>query len=175
MNRFSQIPRRTVLLGFVALLIPATLLFAGSRSGAGFGGRHFSGFHGESGILHRVAEKLDLSDEQKSGIHDVFKAHRTEMREVMDKVRAARQEQMAAIHGDTFDESAIRAAAAKVAAGEADMAVMRGKIASEIREILTPEQRVKAKELLKDAEAFRSEMFNRFHQRLGEGPFGGDS
>jgi len=125
--------------------------------------------------MHRVAEKLDLSDQQKSEIRDVFKAHRAELQSEMEKIRAARKEQLAAIHGETFDEGAIRAAAAKVAGSEADLAVARGRIASEVRAILTPEQRVKAKELFSDAEAFRGEIFNRIHRRIGEGPFGGDS
>lgn len=165
MIRFPTPSRKTFLLTFAVLLLP-TLVFAAGRHGAGIGA-----FHGHGGMMDRIADKLDLTADQKSQIADLMKAHRDEIKANVAKIRAARQEEFAAIHADTFDESAIRAAAAKVGEAEADMAVSRGKIASEVRLVLTSEQRDKAKELLKDAQAFGNDLHNRFHERLNGGPF----
>jgi Spy/CpxP family protein refolding chaperone len=182
MSRLHLFTRKTLLLGCAALLIPGGLLFAGSRHGSAsdgdegdFGGRfHHRGGHGE--MMHKVAAKLDLTDEQKSGIREVFKSHRTELRDAMEKVRAARDEQNNAIHGDSFDEAAIRSAAAKLAASEADFAVLRGRVATEVQALLTPEQKIKAKELFSEARSFRKGMFERFHgKRGGEDSSAGDS
>ncbi len=177
MNRLNDASKKIFLLGLVALLVPASLLFAGVRGGAfsghsGFSG--LSGFHGRGAMLHRIADKLDLSESQRTDIREVFQAHRAEIKAEVEKLRTARQEQTAAIHADAFDEDAIRAASAKVAAAQADLAVARAKIASEVREILTPEQRVKAKAMMAKARAFAEERFQRFRGRTGEGPFGGD-
>lgn len=179
MTRPDLFSRKTLLLGCAALLLPGGLLFAGSRhdspsrDDAGFGSGRF---HHRGAMLHQVAQKLDLTDEQRSGIREIFKSHRTELRDAMEKIRAAREEQNDAIHADAFDEGNIRAAAAKLAAAEADLAVARGRVASEVQALLTPEQRTKAKELLSQAQSFRRGMFERFHARSGAGgPFGGDS
>jgi Spy/CpxP family protein refolding chaperone len=164
MIRFPTPSRKTLLLTLSVLLLP-TLAFAAGLRGAGIGG-----FHGHGGMMDRIADKLDLTADQKSQITDLMKSHRDEIKANMDKIRAARQAELAAIHADTFDESAIRAAAAKVAEAEADMAVSRGKIAAEVRQVLTSEQREKAKELLKDAQAAGNGLHYRFHDHLSNGP-----
>lgn len=175
MNRPKLSSRRTLLLGLAALLLPAGLLFAGARGSLGFAGHRGDGSCGHGAMMHRIADKLGLTDAQRNEIQGILKAHKEELKGEMEKVRASRQDQFSAIHSETFDEGVIRAAAGKAAEAEADLAVTRGKIASEVREVLTPDQRAKAAEVLKDAQAFGNEMFHRFHQRLEEGPFGGDS
>jgi Spy/CpxP family protein refolding chaperone len=168
MSPFVRFPRKTLALGFAALLVPAGLLLAGARGVSQYRGSSLGGFHSHGAILGRIADKLDLTEGQKAEIREVFKTHRDELKGEIETMRAARQAQLEAIHADTFDEATIRGAAAKVGEAEAELAVMRGKIASEVRTLLTPDQRVKAKAMLKDAQASGREIFGHFRHRLDD-------
>ena len=58
----------------------------------------------------------------------------------------------------TFDESAIRARAADVAAVDVDVAVAQGRIYSEVFQILTADQQTKLKKLQADMKERRAKM-----------------
>jgi len=91
-------------------------------------------------MLDRMTEQLDLSDQQRQDLDAVFAAHRKAMRSTHEAMSAARETLDSQIHAETFDERAIRKAAAVMAVLEADQAVGRAKLFQEIRGILTPEQ-----------------------------------
>ena len=91
-------------------------------------------------MLDRMTEQLDLSDQQKQDLDAVLAAHRKAMRSTREAMGAARETLDSRVHAETFDEAAIRKAAAVMAVLEADQAVGRAKLFQEIRGILTPEQ-----------------------------------
>lgn len=107
----------------------------------------------QGGFSQHLAQKLGLSDDQTQQVQGVFANHQAELSAAMGRMKTARTALFDAIHADSFDENAVRAAAANVAAVEADLAVSHAKIASEVKSILTPDQQAKAKEMLANMRA----------------------
>ncbi|BCS52022.1 Spy/CpxP family protein refolding chaperone [Geobacter sp. SVR] len=97
--------------------------------------------------LKKMARDLGLSQQQQQQIKDIFSKERPQMGPLAKQLRTERGTMRSLIHGETFDEAAIRAQSAKVAAIQADLAVERARIAQEIRKVLTPDQVQKFKEL----------------------------
>lgn len=95
---------------------------------------------GPRGGGFRFLRHLDLSEEQQYKVNEVMENYRADMRIRMNQLRSARQALRETIHGETFDEAAVRQAHAKVAAESAELAVLRAKAFADIRPILTPEQ-----------------------------------
>jgi len=97
--------------------------------------------------------RLDLSDAQRTRLREIMDSHRTENQELADREFKARTALDAAIAGATFDEGAVRSAAAALAAVDADAAVGRARVYAEAFQILTPDQQAQAK---KQQEEMRS-------------------
>ena len=112
----------------------------GQRGPGGPGG-------GPLGFLGPAARELNLTDAQREQIKAIAKSHQEEMKAVHEKLAPARKALDDAITADAFDEAAIRKAANEVGAAEADAAVLRAKVHQAAFEVLTGEQKLKAKEL----------------------------
>jgi Spy/CpxP family protein refolding chaperone len=109
---------------------------------------------GERGaLLERAMDRLELSDEQRARVEGVLTHHREEIRHEVEAVIASRQAQYATIHGQPFEEGRIRAATSALGAAQADLAVTRARIASEVRAVLTDSQRARLDEMLEDVRA----------------------
>lgn len=109
---------------------------------------------GERGaLLERAMNRLELSADQRSRVETVLAHHREEIRQEMEAVIASREAQYEAIHGQPFEEGRVRAAAAALGAAQGDLAVTRGRIASEVRAVLTDPQRARLDEMLEDVRA----------------------
>jgi Spy/CpxP family protein refolding chaperone len=106
-------------------------------------------FHGL--IAQRIAEKLGLNDGQIVEIKKVRNEEKAYVLAKLSDLHKARVDMRNVIQQQTgkVDEKAVRAAHAKVAAVEADLAVERAKIYAKISPILTPEQRDKVTEFQK--------------------------
>ncbi|HUR33485.1 MAG TPA: Spy/CpxP family protein refolding chaperone [Vicinamibacterales bacterium] len=90
--------------------------------------------------------RLDLTTDQRDRVRQIMDSHREEQKALGDramKARAALQDAITA----TFDESAIRARAADVAAVDADMAVASARVYGEVFQILTSDQQQKLRTL----------------------------
>lgn len=98
------------------------------------------GMGGGMGHGMRMFKGLNLSAQQQKQVKTVIDKHQTEMQALDEKIDAARKSVHEAMHADTFNEQAIRNAHKTLAAEMENMSVLRGKIFSEIRPILTPEQ-----------------------------------
>jgi protein CpxP len=145
----------------VALLVPAFLLAqTAERHASRLGGGHF--------MARRIAQKLDLTPAEIQQIKGIFAQHKQELATDLAAVKSAREQQFEAIHADTFAETAVRTAAAAVGQADANLAVTQAKIFGEVRQVLTPEQQAKLKELLADAKAFGEEIYNRIQGRLDD-------
>ena len=97
--------------------------------------------------LFHALHQLDLSDTQKQQVHDLMGTHHDEMRATMESLRQAHDALREASEASPLDETAIRAASAKVAAIEADLAVAHARIQQELRRILTEAQWTGLKQL----------------------------
>ncbi len=160
----TRIAKRTVL-GVAA----AAAVFAGAagvyataqdqntnRPARPFMGRRGPG--GPMGLLPRLGRQLQLTDSQRDQLRAIADSHRDEWKALADRARTARQGLMAAVTADSVDETLIRQKSADVAAVEADMAVARARVHTEVLQILTPEQKTKLKEL-------QTQMQNRMQNR----------
>lgn len=129
-------------------------------------GRGPGGFHGGGFMLERIADRLELTEEQREDIRAVLDKHREEvepLRSVEWEAREALQEQ---IHSELYDEVSVREAAQAVASIEVELAVLRARVTHEVRGYMTPEQ-------IAEAEAMR-ERFREFAEtRGGRGRRGG--
>jgi periplasmic protein CpxP/Spy len=101
--------------------------------------RHMAGMFGLG--------QLGLSDQQRQQIRAVMDQHRDELRSAGERLGAARRAQHEAMALVPFDEDQVRARAADVAAAQTEMAVLRGRLHSEVFQLLTPEQQTKAQQL----------------------------
>ena len=98
---------------------------------------------GRGQILQRIAKKLNLTDDQKSQIKAVLGGEKDTLKSLFGQLHDARKNLRAAIHAGDANETAVRAASAKVASVEADLAVERMKLYGKIAPILTDQQRRK--------------------------------
>jgi Spy/CpxP family protein refolding chaperone len=138
--------------GIVAVLSAgAVSLFAQGGPGRG-AGPVGPGGRGGFGAGFALGQ-LNLSDPQKQQVRDIMQRDRDEMRSTMQRMDEAMQAQRTAITQVPVNEQAVRAAAAQVAAVQADLAVAQARVHTDIWNILTPEQQVKAKELEQQAQA----------------------
>lgn len=90
--------------------------------------------------LQKIFADTPLSADQKKQIRAVFKAHRTEVHDVRDKLAAAQRALVEASKSGGPDTEAARRAADRVGEASRDRALLRARLESEIRPILTPEQ-----------------------------------
>ncbi|MBS1816627.1 MAG: periplasmic heavy metal sensor [Acidobacteria bacterium] len=100
---------------------------------------------GPLGLGPMMLGRLDLTNDQRDRVKQILDSHRDDQKAIGDRAMKAHQALQEAITG-TFDEGGIRARAADVAAVDADMAVLQGRIYSEVYQILTPEQQTKLKQ-----------------------------
>jgi len=105
-------------------------------------------------IMQRVAEKLNLTEAQRSQIREIFASEKDRLQPVLTRLHDARKNLRDAIHATSADENAVRAASAKVADAEADLAVERMKVYGKIAPVLTDEQRQKISEFEQRADEF---------------------
>ena len=104
-----------------------------------------------------MLERLDLTSDQRDRVRQILDSHRDDERALGDRAMQAREALEDAMAG-TFDESAIRARAADVAAVDVDVAVTQGRIYSEVFQILTADQQTKLKKLQADMKERRAKM-----------------
>ncbi len=168
---------KLVLYSVPALLLAAPLAAQhGPGFGRGFGSRLGPGPEGHFGrgfLAGRIAERLDLSEAQQQQIHAIHENYQEETEGLMETMRVARLGLQEQIHAELFDETAIREAAGRVAAVEADLAVMRARIASDVHQVLTPEQLVEAQALREHMREHAGEWRGRGRGHRGRGGFGG--
>jgi len=91
--------------------------------------------------MEMVFSRLDLSDAQKRDIALILKSHREEMNTLFSSLITARKNLYNAVHAPEYTESYVRQAAHEAAVWEIDLTVLRAQVKSEIRNVLTSEQK----------------------------------
>jgi Spy/CpxP family protein refolding chaperone len=130
--------------GLVVAGLTSQLLAADNASGAVPHGRFFQ----------RIADRLNLTTDQRQQIKSILVSDHDTLQSLLGRLHAARIDLRAAIRATDASESSVRAASAKVAGAEADLAVERMKLYGRIAPILTDEQRQKITLLEETADAF---------------------
>jgi Spy/CpxP family protein refolding chaperone len=123
---------------------------------------------GSGRLAEQAKEKLGLTDEQLGQIKDVLKSEKSSIVGLLSRMRDARAGLRTAIRSTDANETSVRAASARVAAVEADVAVERMKLFHQISPILTDEQRTKLAALQSNLDGVIDQAIQRIDARLGE-------
>jgi protein CpxP len=113
-----------------------------------------------------MLRQLDLTEEQRTQVRQVMDGHRDELRAVGERLAAAHKAQNDAVTAPQFDESAVRAKSADLAAVMGDAAVLHAKVHSEVFALLTPDQQAKAAELKAQRQARAAQVKERVRERI---------
>jgi len=116
-------------------------------------------------MFQRLAERLDLTADQKAQIKTILADEKDALKSLLGQLHDARTVLREAIQAGDANESSVRAASAKAASVEADMAVERMKLFSKISPVLTAEQRQKIDGFAQRVDDFADSLI----ARLGEG------
>ena len=142
--------------------IPALVAAAQHRLGGHHGPRHGCLGGGPGGFAYEMlVERLDLSAEQRDQMRGSLDERIGSGLAARRELGDARSELFERIHAETFDEAAIRTAAARLGELEVEQALERARLLQQIHELLTPEQRAELEQLKE-----------RWHEYRGERPFG---
>lgn len=101
------------------------------------------------GPLFPILRRLQLTTDQRQQVQQILQGHRDDVRALVQRATEARQPLFAAVYVEPIDEGAIRDRSGAAAAVEADLAVLRATIRTEIYGVLTPDQQTGVTELLK--------------------------
>ncbi len=107
-----------------------------AKHGRGFGHRGFE----------RMAEKLNLNDEQKEQVKQIMEASRAKIQPLTETIRANRQKLQELNANGQFDEAQVQTIANQQGAIAAQLIVEKERAKSQIFQILTVEQREQAKQ-----------------------------
>jgi Spy/CpxP family protein refolding chaperone len=105
-------------------------------------------------ILQRIAGKLNLTDGQKLQIKSILAGEKDTLQNTLGQLHDARKNLRETIQAGDTNESSVRAASAKVAAVESDLAVERMKLYGKIAPVLTDEQRRQISDFTQRADDF---------------------
>ncbi len=139
-------------LGIAALVVGGTV-YAANRQGA---------FHGRFGqrLMAHIARRLDLTDAQQAQIKSIIQDERQKAAPLLVQAASNRAKLREATTGGKFDEAQVRPLANQQAQTLAELIVTRERVKSRIyTEVLTPEQRTKADQLLEDMHKHFTERF----------------
>jgi len=104
---------------------------------------------------------LNLTEAQQQQVRDIEQRHRADNKPLADRLRTAADAQRKAIETEPVNDGLIRTTTQALADVEADAAIARAHLRSEIFAVLTPEQQAKASQL----EAARPDREGRRGQR----------
>lgn len=103
-----------------------------------------SGQHG--GKHHRMFKHLGLNDTQRDQAFKIMHDSKPAKYAKMKQMRGLREQMRNAIHSDSFNAKTVRKLADKKAAIMADLMVLKAQTRNKIYQILTPEQKQKARQ-----------------------------
>jgi Spy/CpxP family protein refolding chaperone len=124
--------------------------------------------HGPGGLgpMGGILRQLDLTDEQRQQVRDrIEHAMDGELGRLMRDHRQKRHELRRLVHDPSSEESAITSAVQAATADAGALALAQHRLAVSVFEVLTPEQREEALELLAQAP---QRMQRRMHRGPGE-------
>jgi protein CpxP len=129
------------------LIATTAIVVAGMAVAVAQGPMHHRGF-GPDHILHFLTDQLDLTEAQQAQVKDIFAKEKPTLGPLMMQSGRIHEQLMQEAISGTFDEAKVRTLASQQGQVETAMAVEHAKIASQIFNLLTPEQKTKAQQLL---------------------------
>lgn len=138
---------KKAIIGILAgiLVIGGSILVFGQKGFDGGKGMHRGpGGPGGPGMMLRG---LDLTDEQKAKVKEIFDASRSTVEPIMSQLRENHQKLAALGTAGTFDQAQVEALAAEQGRLTAQMVIEKERSKAQVFALLTDEQRAKAAEL----------------------------
>jgi periplasmic protein CpxP/Spy len=123
-----------------------------ARYGRGMHGGHMLGF---------FARQLDLTDAQRSQMKQIMAQEKPTVKPLMQQLAQGRRQLVQLELSANFDENAVRNLASQQAQTMTDLTVERARIANQMFNVLTPDQKTKLNQLM-------AERQQRFQQRMQE-------
>lgn len=149
-----------------AVVVGGVMMVQAQNTGTGAGvGRPGLG---QGRLLARIADRLDLTTDQRAKIKAVLAGERETLKGLTTSLHQARTALRSAIQSGNASENEVRGASAKVAAVEADLAVERAKIYGRIRPMLTAAQLERIGEAQQRVDELVDGAIVAFNQRLAE-------
>jgi Spy/CpxP family protein refolding chaperone len=111
---------------------------------------------------------LNLTGDQRTQIKAVLAGEKDALAPLLAAIHETRKNLRSAIRASDANETSVRAASAKVAAAEADLAVERMKLFGKIAPILTDAQRQQLADLQQHADEFADHAITRLGSGLGD-------
>lgn len=137
----------TIKTTLIAATLIGSLAATAAHAGKGCGKDH----HGLRGLdsehrINRLADRLELSTEQRDKVRAIADKSRPAVRAVHDKMRDNRQAMHVLMQQEKPTEAEVRKLADVRGKLVAEMTVLRVRMKSDIHAVLTPEQRDKLKQ-----------------------------
>ncbi len=122
------------------------------HAGQGFGNQFMAGF-----------EKLNLTADQSQQIASIVKLNQASLKAAATQSQETREALNHQLQVGPFDEQSVRAACKKAAAAGEEAAVLRAKVAGQIRLLLTSEQQADLDKIRADAQSTMHKHFAKGH------------
>jgi protein CpxP len=147
------------ILAIAVLVLGGIYIFAQKGKGERFGGRGF-----REGGLMRLAEKLNLSEEQKTQIKTILEDSKTRIKPLMGTMRENRKQAETLGTDGVFNEEQVNQIANTQSETMKQLFIEKEKTKAQIFAVLTPEQRAEAAKM---KEQFKDNFKERFKKRFG--------
>ena len=134
--------RIAIMSAVFALALAALGISDATARGNRHGGMGGDGFGMGFGMI-RMLDRMDLSEDQKQQVASILKKHRDDIARNMAEGSEARAKLAGAMQSKDYSETSVKEAAAAMAAHQEKAILLRAKVMSEIRSVLTPEQNEK--------------------------------
>jgi Spy/CpxP family protein refolding chaperone len=112
-------------------------------------------------LQQQLFRGIRLDEAQRAKVRDINERNRAQLQDLNTRLRDSRRALNQARTAETIDEGAIRKSASEVAAAEADLAIARGRLRTELLGLLTPEQQ----KTLKDRRQAAADRAERLRER----------
>jgi protein CpxP len=143
-SRYFKILAVTLALAvMVAIGVSQTVKRAHMRGDGMFAGDMFGGH-----MLGFYGRKLDLTDAQRAQVKDIMTKEKPTIQPMILQMAQGHQQLQQLVMSGAFDEAKVRALATQQTQNMTELTVQRARIASELYQVLTPDQKTKLTDLI---------------------------
>ena len=127
------------------LTLCAGMAFA---QGAGNGARMHHPHGNFMGGMELPLHQLNLTDDQKAQVKQIFQAEKTTMKPLMQQEHAAHMQMVQLITSGTFEQAKVASIAAQESQTHMQLEIEHAKMASQIYQLLSSEQKAKVADII---------------------------
>jgi protein CpxP len=108
-------------------------------------------------MLQRMTEYLNLTDAQQAQMKEILAKEKPAMKTSEQQIAQGHQQMLQLVTSGNFDETKAREIASQQAGTMTEMEVQKARVASEMFQVLTPDQKTKAIQFLNDMQKRRTQ------------------